>query len=235
MLQLSRQHSFPSADNLNMSISRALFFLPIVLGLVRTVASAKSDQDDTLESIHRAIIYLEQLKAYAQDLTEVPDGVGAKGLEVAAECSIAINRAILAGIDDKTARILVDDYKNMTLAEVRSEYCNKLAALAENFDDRVQFAKSEQEIKLGAPFKRAGIRGDKLRLAIVAKHRGNAILGVGGAPLPPAQIRRASLLFIATAESDGQWKLYRFTFKGDKLVSETHQAYATRPNASKFR
>lgn len=215
-------------------MTRANSLTPILLCLLSTVASATSDRD-ILGPIDRAINYLEHLKAYAQDLTEVPDGVGAKGLEVAEECSIAINRAIIAGMDEKTARILIDDYKNMTLAEVRSEYCDKLAALAQNFDDRVQFAKSEQETKLGAPFKRAGIRGDKLSLAIVAKHRGVAILGVGGAPLTPAQIRRASLLFTAKADGNGQWKLYRFMFKGDKLVSETHQTYATRPNASKFR
>lgn len=175
------------------------------------------------------------LKIHSENPTQAPSDWGAQCLETAQECSAAVNRRIVSGQNENTTHILLDGYKKLTLSQVRSEYCDKLAAQAQDFDDKVRAAKEEYEASLAAPFKSAGIKGDKLAFAILANRRGDTILGVGGSPLTPAQIKRAKLLFVTTQDRSGDWTVYRLVFKGDRELKRTREAYIVRPGSSKFR
>lgn len=204
----------------------------VVLCLVSSVVSANPD-DELTEHIRRVRRCLNTLKIYVDNPAQAPSDFSKGCLEVAQECTVAINRRIVAGANE-TTHVLIEGVKDMTLAAVRSEYCDKLTARAEFLDDQIRTAKEELEAKLTAPFRRAGLRGDKLELAILAKRRGATIFGVGGATLTLAQIKRARLLFVPV-QNDGQWTLHRFAFKGDAVMKQTHANYAIRPDASKFR
>lgn len=215
-------------------MTKPVYLPSLLLCLLSTVAAAKSDSD-ILEPIKVIRNCLTGLKVHSENPTQAPDDWGKRCLETAQECSAAINRRVLAGQNENTTHVLIDGYKDLTLAQVRSEYCDKLAALAQDFDDKVRAAKEEHEASLAAPFKAAGIKGDKLAFAILAKRRGDTIVGVGGSPLTSAQIKRAKLLFVTTQDRLGYWTVYRLVFKGDKEVKRTHETYAIRPGSSKFR
>lgn len=215
-------------------MTKTIVLSPLLLCLLSTIATAKSDSD-ILEPIKSAKHCLLGLKIHSENPTQAPNDWGKGCLETAQECSAAINRRVLAGQNENTTHVLIDGYQDVTLAQVRSEYCDKLASMAQDFDEKVRAAKEEREVSLAAPFKAARMKGDKLELAILARRGGDKILGVGGVLLTPAQIKRAKLLFITQQDRDGYWTVYRFVFKGDKEVRRTKETYIIRPGSSKFR
>lgn len=215
-------------------MTKPIILPTFLLCLLSTVAVAKSDSD-ILEPIKIVQNCLNGLKVHSKNPTQAPADWGTRCLEIAQKCSEAVTRRVVAGQNENTTHILIDGYKDVTLAQVRSEYCDKLTALAQDFDDKVRAAKEEYEASLAAPFKSVGIKGDKLEFAILAARSGDTILGVGGSPLTPAQIKRAKLLFVSVQSRNGDWTVYRLMFKGDKEIKRTHETYIVRPGSSKFR
>jgi len=215
-------------------MTKTTSFLPIFLCLLSTGASADPDTD-ILESLKIVRNCFIGLKHHSENPTSAPPNWGSQCVTIAQKCSAAIDRRVAAGADENTTHILVDGSKDVTLAQVRAEYCDKLAAAAQSFDDNIRAAKEEHEAAIAAPFKAAGIKGDKLAFSLAAAHRGDRILGVGGAPLTPAQIKRAKLLFVTVLDHSGYWTVYRFAYRGDKEVGRTNETYAIRPGSSKYR
>lgn len=209
-------------------------FQLLVICLLSTVASANSD-DDITEPIRRLRHCVNALERQSENPAQAPEDAGKTCLEIGQECTVAINRRIVAGANEATTHVLIEATTDMTLAAVRAEYCDKLTARAEFFDDQIRTAQQELKAKIAAPFRRAGLRGDRLELATLAKQRGHAILGVGGVPVTVPQIKRARLLFVAIPSDNGHWKVYRFAFSGDTASKQTHETYAVRPDSSKFR
>lgn len=206
----------------------------VILCLLSTDASANSD-DDITEPIRRLRHCVDALKHHSKNPAQAPADFGKRCLEIGHECTVAINRRIVAGANEATTHVLIEGAVDMTLAEVRAEYCDKLSARAEFLDDQIRTAKEELKAKLAAPLRKAGLRGDRLELAILAKRWGHTILGTRGVPLTLAQIKRARLMFIAILSDRGQWTVHRFAFSGDKVSRQTRETYSVRPGSSKFR
>lgn len=211
-----------------------MIFRLLVLCLLSTVASANSD-DDIAEPIRRLRRCVNALQIHSENPAQAPDDFGKGCLEIGQECTVAINRRIIAGANEATTHVLIEGTTDMTLAAVRSEYCDRLTARAEFFDDQIRSAKEELKAKVAAPFRKAGLRGDRLELAILAKRGGHTILGVGGSPVTVAQIKRARLLFITILNDTSHWTVHRFAFKGNTVSKQTRETYTVRPDSSKFR
>lgn len=206
----------------------------LVLCLLSTVASADSD-DDITEPVRRLRRCVNALQRQSENPAQAPDDFGKGCLEIGQECTVAINRRIVAGANEATTHVLIEGTTDMTLAAVRTEYCDKLSSRAEFFDDQIRSAKQELKAKFAGPLRKAGLRGDRLELAVLAKLRGVAILGVGGAPVTVAQIKRAALLFVTIVDDSSHWTVHRFAFTGNTVSKQTRETYSVRPDSSKFR
>ena len=161
------------------------------------------------------------------------DGGGKLGIEAAQQCSDAVKHAYDTGATPSTV-LLVDGYKKVLLGEVDAKYCKPLAELARTFDADLVTARHAEHDTVGAPYKAAGIAGDKLRFAIESD--GFDRWAPGKRTLTtPAAIAHASVIYELIGGDDTGWTLERFQFSGNKLVSKTAEGFVVRPGASKFR
>ena len=110
------------------------------------------------------------------------------------------------------------------VAQARAQYQVEKAARATKLKARV------------APYKEAGVAGDKLALVRESYRRDIAIFGKGGAELTtPAAVRDATVMFWLEGAPGEEWTLHRFAFSGNHRVTSTAEGYVVRPGPSKFR
>jgi hypothetical protein len=121
--------------------------------------------------------------------------------------------------------------KTVALGDAEARFCAPLAAIVTSFDSDRGDAKAKATGKLLAPYKAAGITGDKLQLA----YRDTQLYGVGGMTLAVPQLRAANVIFELEGGGPTPWSLTRYEYRGDKLIGTTSQHYLRRPGASKFR
>lgn len=141
----------------------------------------------------------------------------------AEDCLKAYARVQPLGIGDR-------EVWKVHLDEAKEKICDPLAKAAASFADDIKKAADAAEAEAQAPFKAVGIKGDKL-FTCTQYH---VLRGIGGGELEPAQIKKANVLF-ALQGGDGNYTLYRFQFKGDKLVRTTSQDFYLRPKAKAYR
>src|SRR5882757_4204628 len=98
-----------------------------------STAHASPAEDAVAEAMKDADSYRGVLEIKADDAADASDDLGKHGLEVAQACAAAVDRLIAGGANAKS-EILVDGYKKVVLATVKPEHCDKLAALARDFD-----------------------------------------------------------------------------------------------------
>jgi hypothetical protein len=208
--------------------------LAALLISLSTLAHASPEEEAVADAMKAADRYRGVLEIKVDDAASASDDLGKHGLEYAQACSNAVDRMIAGGANAKT-EILVDGYKKVVLATVKPEHCDKLAALAKDFDAKAKAAKQARADKVAAPFKAAGLTGDKLAFAIRVTENDYDIYGAGGTILKPAALKAAAVLFILTGDRDHDWVLHRYAFKGDAQVSQTEQTFIVRPAPSKFR
>jgi hypothetical protein len=206
----------------------------LALLVVSSSAHASPAEDAVADAMKAADRYRGVLEIKLDDAATASDDLGKHGLEVAQACSAAVDRLIAGGANAKS-EILVDGYKKVVLATVKPDHCDKLAALAKDFDAKAQAAKLARAEKIAAPFKAAGLTGDKLAFAIRVTDGDYDIYGIGGTIVKPAALKQAAVLFILTGDRDHDWVLHRYAFKGDAAVSQTEQTFIVRPAPSKFR
>jgi hypothetical protein len=208
-------------------------FLVLVTLLFPLVASA-APTDDVIAAMKKADQAKMVLDINAGDAARASSNLGKQGTELAAACNDAVDKAIAAGSTDKTI-LLVDGYQKVALGTVKPDHCAPLAELAKSFDAKTAAAKDDRDAKLSAPFIAAGITGDKLAWAIRWSKNDYDFYGVGGAILKPAELKKASVVFLITGDADHAWALHRYSFKGDKSSGETQEGFKKRPGATKFR
>lgn len=136
------------------------------------------------------------------------------------DASMLVGRLGAADVEVKLDAITVK------LGGAKQKVCEPLAKTAKLYAK----AEAEREAAITAPFRRIGISGDKL--AVCARQP--AIYGIGGGVLTPAQIKKASILFVLRV-NDGVSTLQRFIFNGNKLVARTEKTYDGEPDASAYR
>jgi hypothetical protein len=139
-------------------------------------------------------------------------------------CIKAVARVDAMGIGDR-------EHRGVHLDEAKEKICDPLAKAAATFASDVKNAAAAAEAEAQAPFKAVGIKGDKL-FTCTQYH---VLRGVGGWELEAAQIKKAKVLFALQGGDEYGWTLYRFTFKGDKLVGTTSRNYVLRPGPKAFK
>jgi hypothetical protein len=139
-------------------------------------------------------------------------------------CIEAVDRADKLGLGE----IKYSD--QLYLKDVRAKICDPAVKLAESWTADLKKVQEAARAELEAPFKAVGIKGDKL-FTCTQYH---VLRGIGGGELEPAQIKKAKVLF-ALQGGDGNYTLYRFAFKGNKLVRTTSHDYYLRPGARAYR
>ena len=163
-------------------------------------------------------------------------GAGNQGprlIENASRCREAVEHALANGVA-ATAPLEVETFlsrsQTMTLGEVITRVCEPLAVKARSWGTDVQRAKDQARARIEAPYRAAGIAGDKLALVIESK-----VYGIGGGELSPAAANRATIVFALDGGGDRAWTLFRYVFSGNRRVSETREELWLRPGPSKFR
>jgi len=153
---------------------------------------------------------------------DASDEAGALFADSAADaCRKALDGAVKHGASETDTFAI--NKKDWTIADLRAQVCDKLPALGKQARERFDTAKdastkSEMEEYL-APFKKAGISGDKLKL--VADEKDSDYLRKKGGYIieTPKEIAKASLICIQGEADDGYY-IHILTFKGNKLVSD---------------
>lgn len=175
--------------------------------------------------------FLEQIDV----ATNHPEN-GAKMAKAAAQCIAEMDRLLAAGMPtDIGVRIGSSEPKTITMQEAKATVCAPLAKAGGSFAKDVEGAKAKRFAELAAPYKAAGITGDRLRLLV--DHANYAMYGVGGGELTtPKQLARAKVIFeVLGPGTDGLYTLRRYQFRGHKLVSTTSGDFLLRPRAKHFR
>jgi hypothetical protein len=156
-----------------------------------------------------------------------PDA-GKRALADAQICSAAVASALASQPPATPVQV---GAKPVALGDADAQFCAPLAAIVKSFDSDRADAKAKASVKLLAPYKAAGITGDKLQLA----YRDTQLYGVGGVTLAVPQLKTANVIFELEGGGPTPWSLTRYEYRGDKLIGTTSQHYLRRPGASKFR
>ncbi|HKA88229.1 MAG TPA: hypothetical protein VKE22_11200 [Haliangiales bacterium] len=160
---------------------------------------------------------------------------GAKLIATAKACNAAIGTLAAAKMDTiKVARPGRSDHDKVPVAEIDGRYCAPLAKVAATFADEVRQARRAEWERLAAPYKAAGLTGDKLDLVVSLS--GRAIYGRGGGELTtPREKKAASVMFEVLTANNGSVTLRRYQFSGDKLIKTTSADYPYRPSPAAYR
>jgi hypothetical protein len=156
----------------------------------------------------------------------------------AAACSASAKARLDGGESADTvvkAKVFPSGTTQIKLGDAEETVCKVLADKGKDWDARVKAAHDGVSSAAAAPYKSAGIGGDKL--AFLTSLKGDFDLyGVGGGLLKtPDQVKAASVLFILSGGGTGEkWTLYRHAFSGDKSAGTTQQDFLERPGAKAY-
>jgi hypothetical protein len=184
-------------------------------GLEAAHADSVSIRGDILQRI-------QNLDSYAEGTTNTDDHQHAEA------CRKTV-KDDLAGGD--TLDTVIHGYSESFTVRELSAACARLDASVQASQARHDANDKALSAKIDAPLIAAGLSGDKLEMMGFD----DDIYGPGAIKLTPAQFKRASVVFRVRQGADYEWTLHRFTFKGDKLISETQEGFLTQPGPSKYR
>jgi hypothetical protein len=153
----------------------------------------------------------------------------------AENCTKEMERLLSDGLATDVSVMVGQPQRAVSLAHAKDEICAPLAKVAKGFAKQVSAEREKRLAAIAAPYKKAGITGDRLDLCI---HYDNAVFrGIGGNELSsPAQIKRAGVLFVTLGPSsdDGTYTVTKYVFKGDKLVSSLDAQYILKPGSKAY-
>jgi len=184
----------------------------------------------TLSEAQRSLDWLKMI-----DLASNHEDNAAKLASIGRRCHDAIDRART----DRVAATLelevwgMPTTHTLTVGAARAELCAPLIQASETFAQSVAKERAARWERIAAPYKAAGIEGD--RLAYLVEHDGYAKYGVGGAELTNVkQLAQAKVVF-EVLSGQGVVTVRRREFKGDALAGTTTKDYERRPGPRAFR
>jgi hypothetical protein len=187
----------------------------------------QADAAKALEPFASSLLWMQNV---------APGQGGADALEAlkkaAAGCHVAVERVVAAGarLDGKVVVRGVE----RTLEKARQDICGTLAADVPGYVARHDEAVRARREQVMAPYRAAGIAGEKLELIIT--YDGVFWRGIGGDIVAdPGKISRADVLFQWLEDRDGSHVIRRYQFSGNKLVRKTEKTYLVRPGSDAFR
>jgi hypothetical protein len=161
-----------------------------------------------------------------------------KFAEHAQACSAEVRKRLESGESGNTVvrvTAFAGGPRELKLGEVEATVCRPLADKAKSWDASVSAAHTGAADAVAAPYKAAGIGGEKLAFLVSQKGESD-FYGVGGSLLrTPEAIKNASVLFILSGGGTGEkWTLYRRQFSGDRLTGSSQRDFLVRPGATSF-
>lgn len=129
--------------------------------------------------------------------------------------------------------LLRDSKYRIALGEADTAICQGLAARVKDWK-QLEEAETETELeKIYAPYRSAGVDGDKLQL--VGRYH-NAIMAPGQADPTPTNVARANALFVLSERTDThEWVLARYAFRRNRQIGRTERGFLTRPGPAMYR
>jgi hypothetical protein len=229
-----RDPSFEHAPNGRRSGN---YHYEINLGEAAALCSAYATASRTFRLQAEAGKALEPFAATLLWMANVAPGEGGRDAvsrleKAAAECPAAVDKAVAAGahLDGK---VVVRDVEK-TLEKARKDICDGLAAKVPDYLARHKEAVRARREQTLAPYKAAGMGGDKLELMIA--YDGVYWRGVGGDVVSdPTKLARATVLFHWLEDAQGTHTIRRYQFSGNKLVKKSEKTYFKRPGSDAFR
>jgi hypothetical protein len=156
---------------------------------------------------------------------------------VARQCETELSRLLAAGMPtDVEVRIGDSRPISITMADAKAQICDALAKQAGTFAADVTHAKAARSEAIAAPYRNAGITGDRLKLLV--DDIDYAMYGAGGGELrTPRQLAAASVIFelLGPNTATGRYTLRRYQFRGHTLVKTTSAEYRKRPGPQLYR
>lgn len=147
-------------------------------------------------------------------------------------CSDGIAQLVADGAPTDVP-IEVDGAGAVTLRDAPHAICEPLAAAAATFAKDVTSAHVAKRNAIAAPYRAAGITGDRLELLVAED--GVAKYAIGGAELTsPKALAAARVLFEESHDGD-IWTVTRFELRGDALRKTTRAQYVLKPDSRAFR
>lgn len=125
--------------------------------------------------------------------------------------------------------------REVKLGEAEATVCKVVADAAGTWDKDVKGAHADEDAKVAAPYKAAGIGGDKLAYIIHEKGMSD-FFGVGGNLLKtPEDVKKASVIFTLVGGGDTKWTLHRNQFNGDKAAGTSSQDFISKPGGAAYK
>lgn len=146
----------------------------------------------------------------AHMLAEVTDG---------RKCIAQMDELLKHGIGDATVKIKGADLK---LADAKAKLCEPLRKAQPPTPEELEAAREA----IAAPYKKAGITGEKLNVCI---NHNVKLRGEGGTTITPEQIKKASVVFVLNGNT-----VMRIAFKGDAIDTVSEKQYPSTPTADAF-
>jgi len=157
-------------------------------------------------------------------------------LALASACTAAIDQALAAGAPkDVVVPRHVYGEPELTVPQMRTDICDKLAAWANDFGAATTKAKEAQKAAAKQRYAQYGAAGDRLEwLAYYdADAKGTTWYTPGCKGIDdPKKLAKAPVLMQWWTADDGTVTIRRFQFKGNKLVKDTSKTFLTEAKAS---
>lgn len=154
----------------------------------------------------------------------------------AAQCSERVKVDLARGVPpDETYYFDRRSISEISPSNAEEKVCKPLAAIADGWAARIAAREQREQASdasLAAPYKKAGIDGDKL--AFIVRHDGEVYLA-GQIRATPQSAARATVLFEELVDGEGRTVVLRLTYAGNREVSRSSRAYIDPPGPSAYR
>jgi hypothetical protein len=146
-------------------------------------------------------------------------------------CSEDARGALANGTLPTEVASLQDGKLKIKLADIDAQLCQRLAKRIEGWAERENAAREADYEAFRAPYRKAGVGGDKL--ALVEEYL-SRLRAPGQADPTPDNVARANALFVLYQPPGREWTLTRYAFRGNQKVGETEQGFVVRPGPAAY-
>jgi hypothetical protein len=152
------------------------------------------------------------------------------------DCNTGMDKILADGVPVHMVVDVGGKLGKIEIGDGKAKVCGPLMKRAGSFAKDVKDARAKDEEERFGPYKKIGVKGDRLR--VLGHYNNAAIRGIGGGELRTPNAKKAASVFFVTlgpSSDDGTYIVTRYAFKGDTLVSQTDRKYILQPGAKAYR
>jgi hypothetical protein len=179
----------------------------------------------------KAAVILDRQSTIKTAMSTMQPGEAAPELALSAGAEA---KQCIAEVDGAIAQGAITDQKvsfrgePLTLIEAKRAYCQWLVDWAAGYAVETAKVIDAEAAAVKEKYTKHGITGDRLRLFIAEDGSSWYGKGCDSSIRDMAKLKKASLLFTwtETVSGDKMWTVWRYQFKGDKLVSQKSRSFS---------